>query len=218
LLITKDKHIASEVWKIFDFFNNTFKNYSFKDLMVSPNYQRRRLNELIDTEISNAKKGIQAFIILKVNSLVDTDMIKRLYQANNAGVKIKIIVRGTCSLIPGISGQSENIEAISIVDKYLEHSRIFVFCNGGDELYFISSADWMPRNIDNRIEVSAPVLDNDLKSELRHILDIQLRDNVKARIIDETQSNPYRRQVGEKPVRSQQELYNYYKKMSEGKL
>lgn len=185
--------------------------------MVSPNYQRKRLNAMIDTEITNAKKGLPAFIILKVNSLVDSDMIKKLYLANNSGVKIKLIVRGTCSLIPGIVGQSENIEAISIVDKYLEHSRIFVFCNGGDELYFISSADWMTRNIDNRIEVSAPVFDKDLQAELRHILDVQLSDNVKSRIIDETQSNHYKKAVGEKPIRSQAELYNYYKKLSESK-
>ncbi len=217
LLITKDKYISAEVWKVFDFLHNTFKNYSFKYLMVSPNYQRKRLNSMIDTEIANAKKGLPAFIILKVNSLVDTDMIRKLYLANNSGVKIKLIVRGTCSLIPGIQGQSENIEAISIVDKYLEHSRIFVFCNGGDELYFISSADWMTRNIDNRIEVSAPVFDKELQAELRNILDVQLSDNVKSRIIDETQSNHYKKVIGEKPIRSQAELYSYYKKLSEGK-
>jgi polyphosphate kinase len=218
LLITKNKYMAAEVWKIFDFFHNTFKNYSFKYLMVSPNYQRKRLNAMIETEIANAKNGIPAFIILKVNSLVDPDMIRKLYQANNAGVRIKLIIRGTCSLIPGIKGQSENIEAISIVDKYLEHGRIFVFCNGGNELYFISSADWMTRNIDNRIEVSAPIFDKDLQAELKHILDIQLSDNVKARIINETQSNPYRKQPGEKLIRSQSELYNFYKKLSEGKI
>jgi len=217
LLITKDKYISAEVWKVFDFLHNTFKNYSFKYLMVSPNYQRKRLNAMIDTEIANAKKGLPAFIILKVNSLVDTDMIRKLYLANNSGVKIKLIVRGTCSLIPGIQGQSENIEAISIVDKYLEHSRIFVFCNGGDELYFISSADWMTRNIDNRIEVSAPVFDKELQAELRNILDVQLSDNVKSRIIDETQSNHYKKVIGEKLIRSQAELYSYYKKLSEGK-
>lgn len=218
LLITKDKLIASEVWKIFDFFQNTFKNYSFKHLMVSPNFQRKRLSAMIDNEIENARKGLQAFIILKVNSLVDTDMIRKLYLANNAGVKIKLIIRGTCSLVPGIAGQSENIEAISIVDKYLEHSRIFVFCNGGDVLYFLSSADWMTRNIDNRIEVSAPVKDKDLQAELKHILDVQLSDNVKARIIDPEQVNHYKKpSQGERLIRSQAELYNYYKKLSEAK-
>ncbi|MCB8994630.1 MAG: polyphosphate kinase 1 [Bacteroidales bacterium] len=217
LLITKDKYIAAEVWKVFDFFHNTFKNYSFKRLMVSPNYQRKRLNALIDNEIENAKNGKPAYIILKVNSLVDINMIKRLYLANNGGVKIQLIIRGTCSLVPGIPGQSENIEAISIVDKYLEHSRIFVFCNGGDPLYYISSADWMTRNIDNRIEVSAPVYDKDLQEELQHIIDVQLSDNVKSRIINETQSNPYKKQTGERAIRSQQELYNYYRKLSEKK-
>ncbi len=215
LLLTIDKRICSEVLKVFDFFDNTFKNYNYKHLLVSPNYQRKRLTALIDNEIANAKKGKEAFIFIKANNLVDTDMVRRLYLANNAGVKIKLIIRGVCSIIPGIKGQSENIEAISIVDRFLEHSRIFVFCNNNDELYYISSADWMTRNIDTRIEVSAPVFDKDLKAELRHIIDIQLKDNVKSRIIDQNQSNPYKRQDGEKPIRSQIELYNYYKRLSE---
>jgi len=217
LLITSDKRICSEVWKVFDFFENTFKNYNYKSLLVSPNYQRKRLCALIDNEIANARKGKDAYIILKVNSLVDTDMIRKLYQANNAGVKIKLIVRGICSLIPGIKGQSENIEAISIVDRFLEHSRIFVFCNNNDEIYYISSADWMTRNIDTRIEVSAPIYSEEIKAELRHIIDIQLKDNVKARIIDLRQTNPYKKAEGEKHIRSQIELYNYYKKLAEGK-
>jgi polyphosphate kinase len=141
-------------------------------------------------------------------------MIMKLYQANNAGVRIQLIVRGICSLIPGIKGMSENIEAISIVDKYLEHSRIFVFANGGDELYYLSSADWMTRNIDHRIEVSTPVFDRDLQQELRHIIDTQLRDNVKARIIDERQSNHYKSGNTERPVRSQVELTKFYTQMS----
>jgi polyphosphate kinase len=217
LLLTKDKRICSEVWKVFDIFENTFKNYNFKYLHVSPNYQRKRLYALIDREIANSKKGKEAFIIVKANNLVDTDMVRKLYLANNAGVKIKLIIRGVCSLIPGVKGQSENIEAISIVDRFLEHSRIFVFCNKGDELYYISSADWMTRNIDTRIEVSAPVFDKDLQNELRHIIAIQLSDNVKTRLIDQKQTNPYKREEGAKPIRSQLELYNYYRKLAEGK-
>lgn len=217
LLITCDKRICSEVWKVFDFFDNSYKNYNFKSLLVSPNYQRKRLVSLIDNEIENAKSGRDAYIILKVNSLVDTDMIRKLYQANNAGVKIRLIIRGICSLIPGIKGQSENIEAISIVDRFLEHSRIFVFCNNNNEIYFISSADWMPRNIDTRIEVSVPIYDDCLKAELQHIIDIQLKDNVKARIIDHKQTNQYKRPDREKPIRSQIELYHYYKKLAEEK-
>ena len=128
-----------------------------------------------------------------------------------AGVKIKAIVRGICSLLPGVEGMSENIEIVSIVDKYLEHARIFVFANAGDEKYYISSADWMPRNIDNRIEVSAPVYDKDLQEELKYILNLQFNDNVKARIIDEKNMNVYKKNNTEKSIRSQVELYEYYK-------
>ncbi len=140
-------------------------------------------------------------------------MVKRLYRANNAGVKIKAVVRGICSIVPGVKGMSENIEVISIVDKFLEHARIFVFANGGDELYYISSADWMPRNIDNRVEVSAPVYDKDLQKELRHIIEVQLSDNVKARIIDENNLNRYKKNQDTRKIRSQIELYEYYKNL-----
>ena len=214
LILTKDQRITADIWKVFDFFENSYKNYTYQHLIVSPNYQRKKLSTLIDHEILNAEEGKDAYIILKVNSLVDSEMVRKLYQANNAGVKIKLIVRGICSLIPGIPGQSENIEAISIVDKFLEHSRIFVFANGGEELYYISSADWMTRNIDHRIEVSAPVYDKDIQKELMDIINIQLRDNVKARIIDEQQSNRYKNSNSEKPIRSQIELTNYYKAKS----
>jgi polyphosphate kinase len=210
IILTKDKRITAEAWKVFDFFENTYKNYKYNQLIVSPNYQRTKLNQLINLEMKNAREGKKAYILLKVNSLVDKDMIRKLYQANNAGVKIRLIVRGICSLVPGIPGQSENIEAISIVDKFLEHARIFVFANAGEELYYISSADWMTRNIDHRIEVTAPVYDRDIQKELRHILEVQLKDNIKARIIDENQTNHYKTANREEPVRSQIELYNYY--------
>ncbi|MFW5820002.1 MAG: polyphosphate kinase 1, partial [Bacteroidota bacterium] len=217
LMLTKNREINEDIWKVFDFFDNTYRNYSYKHLIVSPNFQRRKLSTLIDGEIKNAQRGREAYIILKINSLVDQEMIKKLYEANNAGVKVKLIVRGICSLIPGVPGQSENIEAISIVDKYLEHSRIFVFANGGDELYYISSADWMTRNLDHRIEVSSPVFDKDIQKELMDIINIQLNDNVKARIIDEKNSNKYKKTRSSDPVRSQIELCNYYNGMSESK-
>lgn len=217
LMLTKNQEINEDIWKVFDFFDNTYKNYTYKHLIVSPNYQRKKLTTLIDNEIKNAHKGKDSYIILKINSLVDRKMIQKLYEANNAGVKIKLIVRGICSLIPGVPEQSENIEAISIVDKYLEHSRIFVFANDGDELYYISSADWMTRNLDHRIEVSSPVFDKDLQKELMDIIKIQLEDNVKARIIDEKQSNRYKKTNSSKSIRSQIELNNYYKAMSESK-
>jgi polyphosphate kinase len=211
--LLKINELPQRFWKVFNFFTNSFKNYKYDHLIVSPNYQRKKLSKLIDKEIANAQAGKDAYIILKVNSLVESDMIRKLYQANIAGVKIKLIVRGICSLIPGIPDQSENIEAISIVDKFLEHSRIFVFANGGDELYYLSSADWMTRNIDNRVEVTAPVFDKDLQKELKHIINIQLQDNVKARIIDEQQQNKYKNTQQDKKIRSQMELYKFYKDM-----
>ncbi len=218
LILTKDQRITSEIWKVFDFFENTYKNYTYQHLIVSPNYQRKKLSALIDREIKNAQEGKLAYIILKINSLVDKEMVRKLYQANNAGVKITLIVRGICSLIPGVPGQSENIEAISIVDKYLEHARIFVFANGGDELYYISSADWMTRNLDHRIEVSAPVYDRGIQQELMDIINIQLKDNIKARIIDENQSNRYKKTGSGKKIRSQIELNHYYEEKSKTKI
>jgi len=148
---------------------------------------------------------------LKLNSLVDTEIIYKLYQANEAGVRIRMIVRGICSMMPGVPGLSEFVEAVSIVDKYLEHSRIMIFCNGGDELYYITSADWMTRNLDRRIEVACPIYDKDVQREIREMIDLQLKDNVKARIINSTQDNMYVTSDDSEKIRSQFELYHYYK-------
>ncbi len=211
-LMTSDRRITEEVEKVFNFFEATYKTFKYKHLLVSPLYMRNRFYNLIDNEIKNAKAGKKAYILLKINSLVDPDIIKKLYQANSAGVKIKAIIRGICSLIPGVPGLSENIEVISIVDKYLEHGRIFVFCNDNHEKYFISSADWMIRNLDHRIEVACPVYDPEIQQEIRDILEIQMHDNVKARIINETQDNSYRIPTDNRKVRSQMELYKYYQK------
>jgi len=210
ILFTTDKQITSEVNKVFDFFANTYKNYTYRHLIASPLYMRKKMYSLIDNEIKNVKAGKEAYIILKLNSLVDKEIIYKLYQANNAGVKITLIIRGTCSLIPGIPGMSENIKAISIVDKYLEHSRIIIFCNGGDELYYISSADWMTRNLDRRIEITCPIYDKDIQQELKDMINIQLKDNIKARIINEKQDNPYLKSNSTRKLRSQVALYKYY--------
>jgi polyphosphate kinase len=169
--------------------------------------------QLIDNEVKNARSGKDAYIILKLNSLVDNEIINKLYQANEAGVKIKLIIRGICSLKPGVPGLSENVEAISIVDKYLEHSRILIFCNGGDELYYITSADWMTRNLDRRVEVACPIFDKDVQRELRDMIGLQMKDNVKARIINAVQDNIYVKADGEGKIRSQAELYKYYRNM-----
>ena len=173
-LLTADHDIGTEVRKVFDLFANNFNRATHRHLILSPFSTRRRFNELIQFEIENADKGLPAWIILKMNNLVDAGMIRKLYDASDAGVKIKLIVRGVCSLIPGKKGLSENIEVVRVVGRYLEHSRIFVFAHGGESRYYISSADWMTRNIEHRIEVSAPIYDLDLQREIKKMLDIQL--------------------------------------------
>lgn len=209
-LFTADKRITSDVGRVFDFFENSYKNYAYRHIIKSPLYLRRKVYQLIDNEIKNARAGREAYILLKLNSLVDNEIIYKLYQANDAGVKIRMIVRGICSLIPGIPGMSENVEAVSIVDKYLEHSRILIFCNGGKELYFITSADWMTRNLDRRVEVACPIYDPDVQRELREMMEIQLRDNKKARVINAVQDNEYVQPGKNESLRSQVALYKYY--------
>lgn len=216
-LLTIDKRITKEVSKIFDYFENTYKTQAFRHLIVSPQFMRNRLITLIDNEIKNSLQGKNAYIILKINNLVDTIMIKKLYQASQSGVKITIIIRGICSLIPGVPGMSENIEAISIVGRYLEHARIFIFCNDNQEKYFISSADWMTRNLDNRIEVASPIYDPAIQHEIKKILELELQDNVKARIIDECQGNIYKRNGSANHLDSQFEVWKYYHELGESK-
>jgi len=211
-LLTADERITGEVSKVFHFFSNNFKTGHYKHLVLAPFFMRKKFIKLINKEIKNAEDGKEAYIILKLNSLADKDMIKKLYQASTAGVKIKLIVRSNCSLLPGVKGLSDNIEGISLVDKLLEHSRIFVFCNHGDEKVFISSADWMLRNFDQRNETAIPIYDKKIKKELRHILDVQLADNTKARILDKVQSNNYKFvKADEKNIRAQDEIYHYFK-------
>ena len=159
----------------------------------------------------NARDGKPAYLFVKMNSLTDKDMIKKLYAASQVGVKIRMIVRGICSLNAGIEGKSENIEVISIVDRYLEHARVYLFCNDGNELCFISSADWMTRNLDRRIEVTCPVYHKDIHRELKEIMELQWTDNTKARIITKKQENLYRKCPGAKPQRAQFAIYNYLK-------
>lgn len=207
-LLTTDKRIAEEVARLFVFYANNLKRGTFKHLLVAPFFMRKKIHNLINKEIENAKSGKQAFIILKLNNLVDKDVIKKLYEASEAGVKIRLIIRGICSLITGESF-SKNIEAISIVDKYLEHTRMFIFCNGGNEKYFLSSADWMARNLDNRSEVAVPVYDESVQAELRTMIDIQWNDNSKARIINKKQDNQYRTNDAKVKVRAQDEIYKW---------
>ena len=209
-LITCDKRITEEVAKVFDFYVDNFKVGHFKHLAVAPFYMRKIFISHINKEISHAKAGKKASIILKMNSLVDREMILKLYEASNAGVKIKLIIRGACSLVTGIEGYSENIKAYSIVDKYLEHTRVFIFHNNGDEKIYITSADWMSRNLDSRSEVAIPVYDKEIRKQLKDIINIQLSGNTKVRILDEKLENNYvKPKPGERKIRVQDEVYNY---------
>ncbi|MFP2996734.1 polyphosphate kinase 1 [Spongiivirga sp. MCCC 1A20706] len=208
-LFTAHADILKEIDKVFTFFETNYKIARYKHLIVSPHYTRKALVRLIEAEITNAKVGKEAFIKLKINSLSDFKMIDKLYEASNAGVKIQLIVRGICCLIPGIPGMSENIEAISVIDKFLEHPRLFIFGNEGNPKIYISSADWMTRNIDKRVEVSCPIYDEDIKQELLDTFNICWSDNVKARILSAKNDNAYRKTEGP-AVRSQIAIYNYY--------
>ncbi|NNJ89306.1 MAG: polyphosphate kinase 1 [Eudoraea sp.] len=208
-LFTTNEKILKELNMVFDFFETTYKINKYKHLIVSPHYTRSAFKKLIDQEIENVKLGKEAYIKIKMNSLTSYKMVDKLYEASRAGVKIKMIVRGICCLIPGIKGMSENIEAISIVDKFLEHPRLFIFANAGDPKIYISSADWMTRNIENRVEVGCPIYDQDIKNELIDTFEISWGDNVKARWFNENQDNRYVRNKKPK-VRSQFAVYDYY--------
>jgi polyphosphate kinase len=214
LLLTSDKKITNEVLKAFNFFIANYRKDKFYHLLVSPFGLRNKLLMLIENETRSARAGREAYISIKINNLTDEEIIGRLYKAGKAGVKIRLIVRGMLSLIPGVKGFSENIKAIGIVDRFLEHSRFMIFCNGGDELIYITSADIMPRNLDRRIEVSCPVFDPAIKKEITDVFEIQWNDNVKARIFDEKQSNKHVRSQ-KKPLRSQIEVHSYLTKVSE---
>lgn len=209
-LLTSNKNITDEVEQVFTFFNDNFRIGSYNHLLVSPFNMRDRFLDLISNEIQNAKKGKDAHMILKLNNLVDRELVYKLYEASEAGVKIKLIVRGSCSIACGVPGISENIEGVCIVDKYLEHSRIFIFANDGNELVYISSADWMPRNLDQRCEVAVPIYDEEIKKQLKDILNIQLQSNVKTRILDATLSNKYKKPLPrQKQIRAQDAVYEY---------
>lgn len=210
-LLTSNKVITSDVDKIFRLFKNNIERSIFKEILVSPFNLRRKMTAMIDGEIAFAKQGQPAEIIIKLNNLVDSKMIRKLYEASKAGVKIKCIVRGICAIIPGVAGLSENITIRSVVGQYLEHSRIIIFKNGGAEKYFISSADWMTRNLDRRIEVTVPVLDKNIQQDLKYMINMYLADNQKARTIDALQKNKNVKSDIQKKINSQHEIYTYFK-------
>ena len=209
-LFTANRKILKDVNKVFNFFETNYLIYRYKHIITSPHYTQSKLFTLINNEIANVKQGKPAFIKLKLNSISSYTMIDKLYEASRAGVKIQMIVRGICCLIPGVKGMSENIEVISIIDKFLEHTRLYVFCNDEKPKVYISSADWMTRNIENRVEVSCPIYQEDIKKELLEVFDICWNDNVKSRVIDGHQENNYKPETTPKR-RAQYGLYDYYK-------
>ncbi|CRL45904.1 Polyphosphate kinase [Sodalis glossinidius str. 'morsitans'] len=212
-LLTSDARITNEVRRVFNFIENPYRPVRFDYLMVSPQNSRHMLYQMIDQEIANAQEGKAAGITLKVNNLVDQGLIDRLYAASGVGVTISILVRGMCSLVPDLPGISNNIQVTSIVDRFLEHDRIYVFENGGDKKVFLSSADWMTRNIDYRIEVGVALLDPRLKQQVLDILALLFSDTVKARYIDVDLNNYYVPRGNRRKVRAQMAIYDYIKQL-----
>ncbi len=211
-IFTANKYITKELDRLFKVLEGELIIPREKNLLISPFSTRQEFTKMIYNEIENAREGKKARIIAKMNSLEDEEMIDLLYKASQAGVEIRMLIRGFTSLIPGVKGLSENIYITSIVDRFLEHGRIYIFENGGDELMFYGSADWMDRNLNRRIEVISPIFDEEIRQEFKDILLIQLNDNVKARIQDAEESNHYvERKKGERKIRSQYEIYNYLK-------
>jgi len=208
-LLTSDQKILKEVNKVFNFLQVHYKLKKYKHLIVSPHYTHNAIVRMIKQEIDNHKAGLPSGIKLKLNAITNFEMIQKLYEASCAGVSIQMIVRGICCLIPGVKGMSENIEVISIVDKYLEHPRVYIFANGGKQKVYISSADFMTRNIENRVEVAVPIYDTGLQDEITDVFEIAWRDNVKARKINGTVQNEFIKNDLE-IVRSQWKIHDYY--------
>ena len=212
-LLTADKRVAGEVERLFQFFEHNYQRGVFRHLIVSPYSTRRRFSQMIDREIVEAQAGRKAWMMLKCNNLTDAGMIRKLYAASQAGVEIKLIVRGACALRAGVKGLSERIEAYSVVGRFLEHARVVAFGAGGKPEFYISSADWMTRNLDRRIEVSVPIYDETLQAEISAVLGFQLKDNVKRRKLDKKQRNRYVSAPEDAPrVDSHKATYAYYKR------
>ncbi|CAM3752548.1 polyphosphate kinase 1 [Mucilaginibacter galii] len=213
-LLTANKKLTDDLVHLFRAINKGALPKGMKSMIVSPIDSRPAIYGLIETEIKNVKAGKQAYMILKMNSLADEQLIAKLYEASNAGVKIQLIIRGMCCLVPGVEGFSKNIKVVSIVDKYLEHARIHIFANGGNEIIYLTSADFMTRNIDNRVEAGFPVYDPALHKQIKDMVNIQLKDNTKSREINKTNTNKYHRTHTDMQHRAQVEIYEYLKQLN----
>lgn len=211
MLMTAAKNIVKDVNAVFTFIEKPYMPVTFKELLVSPNEMKKKFVRLINNEIKNRQQGKPAYIKVKINHITEPEMVRKLYEASENGVRVDLLVRGNCSLVTGIPGKSDNIRICGIIDRYLEHSRIFIFANGGEKKCFIGSADWMPRNLDNRIEVVTPVYDAKIKEDLEKVIDYGLRDTMQGRIVDGTGENrPWTTEDGG-AFRSQEQLYLHYR-------
>ena len=211
MLMTAARRLVNDVASVFDFIERPYSPVKFRELLVSPNEMKSRFVSLVNNEIKNRKNGMPAYIKIKINHITDPVIVNKLYEASQAGVKVELLVRGNCSVMTGVPGVSDNIRIVGIIDRYLEHSRIFIFAAGGEEKVFIGSADWMPRNLDNRVEVVTPIYDPLIKEEMKRIVDFGLKDTLQARVVDGMGENRFNEvPEGETPFRSQEALYEYY--------
>ena len=210
MLMTAARRLVNDVASVFDFIERPYSPVKFRELLVSPNEMKSRFVSLVNNEIKNRKNGMPAYIKIKINHITDPVIVNKLYEASQAGVKVELLVRGNCSVMTGVPGVSDNIRIVGIIDRYLEHSRIFIFAAGGEEKVFIGSADWMPRNLDNRVEVVTPVYDPAIKGEMKRIVEYGLNDTLQGRVVDGKGENNFRDTGEEKPFRSQEALYDYY--------
>lgn len=211
MLMTAARNVVHDVNSVFTFIEKPYSPIRFKELLVSPNEMKQKFVKLINDEIKNKQAEKPAYIFAKINHITDAAMVKKLYEASANGVPVGLLVRGNCSLVTGIPGVSDTICINGIIDRYLEHSRIFIFAAGGEDKTFIGSADWMPRNLDNRVEVITPVYDAQIKADLRKVIEFGLRDNCQGSIVDGSGENRSWTTESDVPFRSQEELYKSYK-------
>jgi polyphosphate kinase len=216
-LFTTDIGINNDAKEIFDSIREERETLPLKKLLLAPNQMRTKLYDLIDREIENKKLGKPSYMIAKMNGLQDEGMIEKIYEASSQGVKVDLLIRSICCVKPGVKFFGENIRAVSIVDRFLEHTRVYIFCNNGKPLVYLSSADWMSRNLKRRIEVAFPVENLRLKREVLKMIELQLNDNTNARILDEEQTNKYKK-AGAKKVNAQSDFYAYLKRKSLKKI